>query len=371
MIWGRTSRRIIAGVVIAVAMFSSASLEIFSTSAQSSATLVGVSYPFTGATFAPLVAPVVIPTVADDSVALSWPTVALSSNRQVAYSVTRTSSTGSVAAVCAGATAPVISGANTTCNDSSAVAGVSYTYTEQPTAVVGAATTWNRPVSVDSTTIIPPHWKFGQLGAFGTSINSAPVSLPIPSGTSAGDILLLVAVSANRTGPVTPNGWTSLVSLSVNSSPLTLFVAWRIANSATSVSFNSGANSSGAFATVLNYGHAFSSTSIPVVAHTAAQSSNATASSTFTPPSNITTNATAARALSIVAVRANNPLSLSDAAGYTIRGANNQTVSAGGTGLSVAIADTVVQASGTTPIAPTWTQSGTAAQWISGLVAFA
>ena len=371
MNWGRTLRRIIAGVVVAVAMFSSASLEIFSTSAQSSATLVGVSYPFTGASFSPEAAPVVIPTVTDGSIALTWPSVALSSNRTVSYSVTRTSSTGSVATVCTGASAPVIGGANTTCNDADVVAGTSYTYTEQPSTAVGAVTTWSRSTSSASTSITPPNWKFGQLGTFIVSTNNNAISLPIPNGTAVGDILLLVAVNANRNTASAPAGWTELVSVGVNSSPFSLFVAWRIADSATSVSLSSRATATGGFATVVNYGHAFSSTSTPVIAHTAVRSSSAAASTTFSPPTNITTNATAARALSIVAVRANNPISLSTSAGYTVRGAKNQIVDSGTTGLSLAIADTVVQTSGSTPTSPTWTQSGTAAQWISGLIAFA
>lgn len=370
MIWGRTSRRIIAGVVVAAAMFSSASLEIFSTSAELSATLAGVTYPFTGATFSPQVAPVVIPTVADDSIALTWPTVTLSSNRQVAYSVSRTSSTGSVATVCTGANAPVISGANTTCNDAGVVAGTSYTYAEQPSTAVGAVTTWSRPVSAASTTITPPNWKFGQLGTVATSTNNTAFALSYPVTTVVGDILILLAASNNKNAPPAPAGWTELVSLSVNTSPFSLLVAWRIADNATSVSFKSAANATGAFATILNYGHAFSSTGSPVVAHAAAQSSSGTASATFTPPANVTTTATAARAISIVAVRANNPLSLSSAAGYTVRGAINQIVGSGSSAISLAIADTVVQTSGSTPTAPTWAQSGTAAQWASGLVAF-
>ena len=373
MIWGRTLRRTVAGVVIAVAMFSSASLEIFSTSAHSSASLAGVSYPFSGATFSPLVAPVISPTMSDDSIALAWPAVTLSSNKPVAYTVTRTSSTGSVATVCNAPAAPVVNGAIASCSDSAVVAGTSYTYTEQPNAVVGAVSTWSRAASAVSTTITPPNWKFGQLGTFSISTNNTAQPIQYPSGVVVGDILLLVAVSANRNIPNrTPAGWTQLISQGTNSpSGFSLYVAWRIADSATSVLFESRANGTGAFATVLNYGHAFSSTTTPVIAHTAVRSSNVNAAATFTPATNITTNAIASRALSIVAVRANNALSLSNAASYTVRGVNAQVVGSGSTSISLAIADTVVETSGTTPTSPTWSQSGTPAQWISGLVAFA
>ena len=372
MIWGRTLQRTVAGVVIAAAMFSSASLEIFSTSAHSSATLVGVSYPFSGATFSPQVAPVISPTMSDDSIALAWPAVTLSSSSPVAYTVTRTSSTGSVATVCNAPAAPVVNGAIASCSDSAVVAGTSYTYTEQPNAVVDGVATWSRDASVASTTITPPNWKFGQLGIFSVSTNNTAQSIQYPSGVAVGDVLLLVAVSANRNIPnKIPAGWTQLISQSANSpAGFSLFVAWSIADSATSVLFESRATATGAFATVLNYGHAFSSVATPVVAHTAVQSSVAGAAATFTPPSNITTNAIAARALSIVAVRANNALSLSNAAGYTVRGSNAQIVGSASTAISVAIADTFVQSSGTTPTSPTWSQSGTPAQWISGLVAF-
>ena len=197
--------------------------------------------------------------------------------------------------------------------------------------------------------------------------------VPYPAGVAVGDILLLVAVSANRNTPnVVPTGWTQLISQNANTpAQFSLFVAWRIADSATSVSFESRATATGAVAMVLNYGHAFSSVSTPVVAHSATQSSAVAATATFTPATNITTNATAARALSIVAVRANNALSLSNAVGYSQRGGDAVTVGTPSGGISVAIADSFVQTSGTTPVAPTWSQVGTPAQWISGLVAFA
>ena len=371
MIWGRTLRRTVAGVVIAAAMFSSASLETFSTSAHSSATLVGVSYPLSGATFSPLVAPVISPTMSDGSIALAWPAVTLSSNTPVAYTVTRTSSTGPVATVCSAATAPVVNGAIASCSDSSVVAGTSYTYTEQPSAYVGAVSTWSRGVSAASTTITPPNRKFGQFGTFVTTTDNSNQTIPYPTGVVVGDILLLITVYNNNTVPTTPSGWTRLSSSSTTSpSPFTLSISWRIADAGTSVTFRLGANNSGAMATVLNYGRAFSSTTTPVIAHTAARSSNANASATFTPSTNITTNAIAARALSIIAVRANNALSLSNAAGYTVRGSNALVVGSGNSAVSLAIADTVVQATGSTPTSPTWSQSGTPAQWISGLVAF-
>lgn len=372
MIWGRTLRRTVAGVVIAVAMFSSASLEIFSTSAHSSATLVGVSYPFSGATFSPQVAPVISPTMSDDSIALAWPAVTLSSNKAVAYTVTRTSSTGSVATVCNAPSAPIVNGAIASCNDSTVVAGTSYTYTEQPNAYVGDVATWSRSASVASTTITPPNWKFGQSGAYIADEKKNTIQVvPYPTGVVAGDILLLVAISTRSVVPVAPTGWTALVSVAIATpAPFSLLVAWRVADAGSSVSYRFGAGSTGGTAVVLNYKRAFSSMSSPAVAHVASQSSSADASTTFTPPTNVTTNATAARALSIAAVRATNPLSLSSAAGYALRSSDAQTVVSGSTGISLAIADTVVQTSGTTPTPPTWSQSGTPAQWISGLVAF-
>ena len=370
MIWGRTLRRIVAGVVLAAAMFSSASLEIFSTSAHSSASLVGVSHPFSGATFSPLVAPVISPTMSDDSIALAWPAVTLSSNKAVAYTVTRTSSTGSVATVCNAPAAPVVNGAIASCSDSGVVAGTSYTYTEQPNAVVDGVATWSRGASAASTTITPPNWKFGQLGTFVTATNNGNRTISYPSGVVVGDILLLVTVNNNGAIPTTPGGWTLLVSNTTTTpSTFSMSISWRVADAATSVTMRLNANNSGATATVLNYGHAFSSVSTPVVAHTTSQSSNVNAAATFTSATNITTNAIASRALSIVAVRANNALALSDAAGYTVRGSNAQVIATGA--ISVAIADTVVETSGTTPPSPTWSQSGTPAQWISGLVAFA
>jgi hypothetical protein len=351
-------------------MFSSAWLEMSSTSAHSSASLAGVSYPFSGVTFSPLVAPVISPTMSDDFIALAWPAVTLSSNKPVAYTVTRTSSTGSVATVCNAPAAPVVNGAIASCSDSAVVAGTSYTYTEQPHAFVGVFSTWSRSVSAASTTITPPNWKFGQLGTVVTSTNNGNRTISYPSGVVVGDILLLVTVNNNGAVPTTPSGWTQLVSQSITTpSTFSMSISWRVADAATSVSMRLNANNSGAMAVVLNYGRAFSSTTSPVIAHSASQSSTSNASATFIPPTNVTTNEIAARALSIVAVNTNNALALSDAAGYTVRGSNAQVIATGA--ISLAIADTVVETSGTTPTSPTWSQSGTPAQWISGLVAFA
>ena len=272
--------------------------------------------------------------------------------------------------MCNAPAAPVVNGAIASCSDSAVVAGESYTYTEQPNAVVGAVSTWSRSASAASATITPPNWKFGQLGTVITSTNNGNRIITYPSGVVVGDILLLVTVNNNGAIPTTPSGWTQLVSNSTTTpSTFSMSISWRVADAATSVTMRLNANNTGAMAVVLNYGRAFSSTTTPVIAHDASQSSTSNASATFTPPTNVTTSATAARALSIVAVHTNNAIALSDAAGYTVRGSKAQVIASGA--ISLAIADTVVQTSGTTPTSPTWSQSGTPAQWISGLVAFA
>jgi hypothetical protein len=88
------------------------------------------------------------------------------------------------------------------------------------------------------------------------------------------------------------------------------------------------------------------------------------ASSTLTPATNLTTNQPEARVLSIVAIRGANTLSLGTAQGFALENAPTATSRALG------VADLYVASSGTTPASPTWSQSGTAAQWAWATVGF-
>jgi hypothetical protein len=100
-----------------------------------------------------------------------------------------------------------------------------------------------------------------------------------------------------------------------------------------------------------------SGTPAPTLATATVRQGLSTAASTLTPSPDMTTNANDATAISIVAIRAANTLSLSIPRGFTQRLATTSTNKALG------FADVSVPTSETTPASPTWSQTGTAAQW--------
>jgi hypothetical protein len=88
----------------------------------------------------------------------------------------------------------------------------------------------------------------------------------------------------------------------------------------------------------------------------------------LTPTPDVTTTHSNATVISIPAVRATNPLSLSTPQGFTFR--NTATNTPGTAGDAIGVADQSVGTSGTTPPSPTWSQSGFPAQWAWVTAAF-
>ena len=82
----------------------------------------------------------------------------------------------------------------------------------------------------------------------------------------------------------------------------------------------------------------------------------------------MTTNGADATAISIVAVKAANSLALATPRGFSLQLATTHTPNPQGVALGVA--DLLVPSAGSTPASPTWSQSGTAAQWAWATVAF-
>jgi len=340
--------------------------------ALSSSSRTSAVQTFAGATFSPSVAPSVLPTVGDGTIRLTWPSVTLSGGQFVSYSVMRTPSTGPAVEVCTGVDAPVHNAGESSCSDTTAVSGTSYTYTEQPITRSGVTPTWTLPASVSSAAIAPKSWVFDTAGTPTISSNNNAQLVSYPTGTVQDDALVLISVSDRNTAPTLPAGWTQLASSGMNSpSPMHFFVAWRRADAGSSVSFRSGTNSQGAMALIYRYKRLSGNTAAPVVAHVAVQSSNSASSSGFTPPSNVTTNLPGANALSIVAISSDANLSLQTNQSYVFRNTVSAVSANTALGLSIGLADKFVQSSGSAGVSPTWAQSGAATQWMSVAIALA
>ena len=327
---------------------------------------------FAGATFSPSVAPIVLPTVGDGTITLTWPSVTLSGGQLVNYSVMRTPSTGPAVEVCTGVDAPVHNGGESSCSDTTAVSGTSYTYTQQPVTRSGVTPTWTLPTSVSSAAIAPKSWVFDSAGTPSISTNNTAQLVSYPTGTLPDDALVLVSVSDRNTPPTLPSGWTQLSSSGMNTpSPMHLFVAWRRADASSSVSFRSGTNSQGALTVIYRYKRLSGNTAAPVVAHVVVQSSNSASSSGFTSPSSVVTNRPGANALSIVAISSDANLSLQTSQSYVFRNTASAVSANTDQGLSIGLADEFVQSSGSSGVSPTWAQSGAATQWMSVAIALA
>ena len=327
---------------------------------------------FAGATFSPSVAPSVLPTVGDGTISLTWPSVTLSGGQLVNYSVMRTPSTGPAVEVCTGVGAPVHNAGESSCTDTTALAGTTYTYTEQPITQSGVTPTWTLPASASSAAISPKSWVFDSAGTPSISTNNTAQLVAYPTGTVLDDVLLLVSVSDRNTPPTRPSGWTQLSSSGMNTpSPMHIFVAWRSADAGSSVSFRSGTNSQGALTVIYRYKRLSGNTAAPVVAHVAVQSSNSASSSVFSPPSNVVTNLPGANALSIVAISSDASLSLQTDQSYVFRNTASAVSANTDQGLSLGLADKFIQSAGSAGVSPTWSQSGAATQWMSVAIALA
>jgi hypothetical protein len=198
--------------------------------------------------------------------------------------------------------------------------------------------------------------------------NSGDLTAPYPAGTNPNDLLLLVVVNgADQTVSNLPTGWSILTSAGTGTpQQFRLTTVWKLAGAENSVSFRTGTNSNGATAWVSSYRRPGGGS--PTVATAAARSGTATPAATLTPSPDVTTNANDATVISIAAARAPNTLSLGTPRGFAGRFAT--TVSADvGVGRSLGIADLAAPNAGTIP-SPTWSQSGTAAQWAWATVAF-
>lgn len=209
-----------------------------------------------------------------------------------------------------------------------------------------------------------------------TGAPHAAKPVPFPTGTSPNDLLLLVVVGNDQSGPWTaPAGWSG-GDLGANPTKGAFphaMVFWRVhTTSTTSVWVIPSTTGQSATAWVV----AYDSNGLTPSAASAAMCGPgqvpgacgyAGATATLTPPVKVTANHKAATEIAIGMVTGTNSLSLAPASkGFTFQG----TSTAPGSGDAIGIADESVAISGTAPTEPIWRQSGTAAPWAWATLAF-
>lgn len=358
------TRLVLLGVLGVVCALPAPNDAGWSTHGLHSASRPGATHTFGGASFVPNVAPAVSATLMGSDVELKWPRVTTSAGTDVQYAVSRTGPDGATQ-VCVGANAPVVVGETASCIDTSIVADATYTYTEQPVLLRSSTTTWTRPASAPSSTVTAPRIVFSSVGPT-VSSTGALATVPYPTGTQIGDLLLLVFVSGRQNSPVLPAGWTSLASVGTGgSTALRLVLAWRLADGASSVAFDPSANATGATARIIRYVRGRGNVATPVTAATTVTSATSGVA-TFTPTPDVSTTAANARVLNFVAVRTASAPVVASARGFVVEDAEFGSPGTVDQGLAVA----GLQAITAGPVAsPTWTAPA-ATVWASVTVAF-
>ena len=205
---------------------------------------------------------------------------------------------------------------------------------------------------------------FSALGAAMTWTNSSAKNVTVPSGTN-NDLLFLVLENNRNIAPPTVAGWTQVANQQTSSPSAYAFtVWWKLAAGESSVSVTPGSGTTGATAWVIRYVRDGGFTTSPASATAAVQQNVANATTTLTPSPNVTTNQALATVISLAGIRAANTQSLSAPQSFAFETQN------GSGSLALGVADQVVPTSGGTDTSPTWSQTGTAAQWAWATVAF-
>ncbi len=317
--------------------------------------------------FAPATAPRPVVSVESGAARVRWQPVTFPGSSMVSYVVNRTQGDGSSTQVCPGVSNPVPLTGEVSCTDSSIQPGVSYTYSVQPVLVRSGSPTWSLLAGPPSDAIVLTSTVFAGAGPVVNTTTSGIISVPYPVGTEVGDLLILVVVNGRNKAPRRPTGWTDFVSRGIGGAQdFHLYAVQRIADGANSVQVDIDTGTEGASLQVIRYDVPAGSAA-PIARASQVQSGfSTTATAQLVPTPDIITTS-AATAISIVAVRANNALSLLPGSAWTLRSAS-ATVP-GATSLAWAIADSSVGAASTVA-SPTWQQSGTPARWIFGGSAF-
>lgn len=321
----------------------------------------------TAASLQPPVSPRPVVVAGASAVALEWSPVTSTAGGSIVWTVRRSSSSGT-SPVCGGAGAVVSSPVSVSCTDSTVQRGVTYSYTVQPQLWRFAAPTWSLAEGPASDPTALPGTTFASSGPVVTTVSSGIVDVPYPSGTEAGDLLVLVVVNGRNRAPTRTTGWTDVASSGIGGqSDFHLYVGQRIADAASSAQVTVDGRAGGAALQVLRYDTLPGAPTPQSAAVAQVFGASAQATVQFVPSPDVVTTSNAT-AVSVVAVRNQGDVSLAEPAGWTRR--TVATASPVGVALSWAVADRfVVQAA---PVAsPTWQQAGApASRWIFAGSAF-
>lgn len=240
--------------------------------------------------------------------------------------------------------------------------GVGYTLTASASGLTSATS------SAFNITAAP--LTYTAVGTASTATSNATVALNYPAGSVANDLMILIEINAAGGNTTTPAGWTLRANQSTNSPANFGIKVWtRLSAGETSVNLAFKSGAAGSTAWVTRYTRSSGYPPNPATATATVRSGVSAASATFTPSPNLTTNAANARVISIAAVRSLNTLSLGTPQTFSSRLAQTSTP-AGGQGISLALSDSLQVVNPSTPLSPTWAQSGTAAQWAWATIAW-
>lgn len=219
-------------------------------------------------------------------------------------------------------------------------------------------------------TITAAPLNYSSVGAPSSATSNGTVTVSYPAGTVANDLLVLVEINSTSGNTSTPSGWTLQANQSANSPEKFGIRVWtRLSAGESSVDLAFKAGAAGSTAWVARYTRSSGYPPNPTTATPTVRSGVSAASAAFTPTPDLTTNAANATVISITAVRSLNTLSLTTPQSFGFHFTQTNTPS-GGQGVAIAIADSLQLTTPSTPLSPTWTQSGTAAQWAWATIAW-
>lgn len=229
---------------------------------------------------------------------------------------------------------------------------------------------WESVNSNESTAVIASGLTYSDTGPSSTRTSSGPLTVTYPAGTQQNDLMLLVEVNAANQNITTPTGWALLADTATSSpSQFRFTIWWRLAAPAeTSVDLAVNTSAGGATAWVIRYTRPAGYPPTPITATATIAVGNSGPSTTLTPTPDITTNQPDATVISIVATRDANTLSLSTPEAFDLQATMVQ--SSTGQPRALGIADQTLLPLPSTPASPTWTQTGTPAQWAWATIAF-
>ena len=187
------------------------------TSARFSSQSPSLDSAFSVGSFVPPVSPVPTVSLEGAGVRVTWAPVAFSGNSTMSYRVRRTASGGTTSDVCTGSSSQTIGNGQVSCLDSTLQVGSTYTYAIQPTLVRNGTNTWSLAYGQESSPVAIAGLTFAGAGPIVNTTTAGLISVPYPTGTKLGDLLILVVVNGRNRMPRKLAGWTEIVSRGLQS----------------------------------------------------------------------------------------------------------------------------------------------------------